>query len=101
MIPPQYSNAGVLYAAAPNYPVPPVAMAGFPPPPPPGNHPPALATHQQGYPSPPGTQQPSIGPGQQSPTQAGQQVEQKFCICVFDIKICIILLSGQLKNAEL
>lgn len=70
MIPPQYSNAGVLYAATPNYPVPPVAMAGFPPP---GNHPPpALATHQQGYPSPPGTQQPSIG-AQQSPTQATQQ----------------------------
>lgn len=70
MIPPQYSNAGVLYAANPNYPVPPVAMAGFPPP---GNHPPpALATHQQGYPSPPGTQQASIG-AQQSPTQATQQ----------------------------
>lgn len=70
MIPPQYSNAGVLYAATPNYPVPPVAMAGFPPP---GNHPPpALATHQQGYPSPPGTQQPSIG-AHQSPTQATQQ----------------------------
>lgn len=70
MIPPQYSNAGVMYAAAPNYPVPPVAMAGFPPP---SNHPPpALATHQQGYPSPPGTQQTSIG-AQQSPTQASQQ----------------------------
>lgn len=70
MIPPQYSNAGVLYAATPSYPVPPVAMAGFPPP---GNHPPpALATHQQGYPSPPGTQQPSIG-AHQSPTQATQQ----------------------------
>lgn len=73
MIPPQFSNAGVLYAATPSYPVPPVAMAGFPPP---GNHPPpALATHQQGYPSPPGTQQPSIG-AQQSPTQATQQVIQ-------------------------
>lgn len=90
MIPPQYSNAGVLYAATPNYPVPPVAMAGFPPP---GNHPPpALATHQQGYPSPPGTQQPSIG-AQQSPTQATQQV-----ILLYDVKqvlhyliVCVVV----------
>ncbi|XP_061169591.1 uncharacterized protein LOC133178951 isoform X1 [Saccostrea echinata] len=69
MIPPQYTNTGVLYPAAPNFPVPPVPLAGFAPM---GNHPPALATHQQGYPSPPGTQPTSVG-AQQSPTQAGPQ----------------------------
>lgn len=84
MIPSQFSNNGVLYAATPNYPAPPVAMAGFPPP---GNHPPALATHQQGYPSPPGTQPASIG-AQQSPTQAGQQV---LCVPLIALITCIFL----------